>query len=37
MIAAGKKDFAKDKHELLPIPQTEIDLSNGLLTQNKGY
>ncbi len=37
MVAAGKKDFVKDKHELLPIPQTEIDITNGLLSQNKGY
>jgi starch-binding outer membrane protein, SusD/RagB family len=37
MQAAGKTNFQKDKHELLPIPQTEIDISNGVLTQNKGY
>jgi starch-binding outer membrane protein, SusD/RagB family len=37
MQAAGKTNFTKGKHELLPIPQTEIDISNGSLTQNFGY
>jgi starch-binding outer membrane protein, SusD/RagB family len=32
----GKK-FVKNKHELLPIPQKEIDLSSQLLRQNPGY
>ncbi len=31
------KDFVVGKHELLPIPQSEIDLSGGVLTQNPGY
>ncbi|KAA3636810.1 MAG: RagB/SusD family nutrient uptake outer membrane protein [Bacteroidetes bacterium] len=31
------KDFVIGKHELLPIPQSEIDLSGGVLTQNPGY
>jgi hypothetical protein len=31
------KKFVANKHELLPIPQTEIDISNGVLTQNKGF
>ena len=31
------KNFVKNKHELLPIPQTEIDLSAGTLSQNPGY
>ncbi len=31
------KNFVKNKHELLPIPQSEIDLSAGTLTQNPGY
>ena len=38
--AAMKKDgknFIKNKHELLPIPQSEIDLSAGTLAQNPGY
>jgi len=25
------------KHEIFPIPQSEIDISGGLLTQNQGY
>ncbi len=25
------------KHEIFPIPQSEIDISGGLLTQNPGY
>ena len=30
-------EFVKGKHELLPIPQNEIDLSHGIITQNPGY
>lgn len=37
MQAAGKTNFIAGKNELFPIPQTEIDLSGGLLTQNNGY
>jgi hypothetical protein len=29
--------FVTGKHELFPIPQTEIDLSQGALTQNPGW
>nr|WP_319400757.1 RagB/SusD family nutrient uptake outer membrane protein [uncultured Carboxylicivirga sp.] len=29
--------FEEGKHELWPIPQSEIDLSNGVVTQNDGY
>lgn len=29
--------FVVGKHELFPIPQTEIDKSEGVLTQNPGY
>lgn len=29
--------FVVGKHELFPIPQTEIDKSEGLITQNPGY
>lgn len=29
--------FVVGKHELFPIPQTEIDKSEGILTQNPGY
>lgn len=36
MKAVGK-NFVKGKHELFPIPQTEIDLSGRNLTQNPGY
>lgn len=35
--AAGKTNFTSGKHELMPIPQDEIDKSNGVLTQNPGY
>lgn len=35
--AAGKTQFIKGKNELMPIPQDEIDRSNGVLTQNPGY
>ncbi|MCB0651898.1 MAG: RagB/SusD family nutrient uptake outer membrane protein [Saprospiraceae bacterium] len=31
------KAFVEGKHELLPIPQSEIDLSGGVLSQNPGY
>ena len=31
------KTFVKNKHELLPVPQKEIDLSSQLLKQNPGY
>lgn len=29
--------FEKGKNELFPIPQTEIDVSNGVVEQNPGY
>jgi hypothetical protein len=35
--AAGKVNFVAGKHELLPIPQSEIDRSDGVLIQNPGY
>ena len=31
------KAFVANKHELFPLPQTEIDLSGGTLLQNSGY
>jgi len=31
------KNFVEGKHELFPIPQTEIDLSAGNIKQNPGY
>lgn len=36
MKAVGK-NFVDGKHELFPIPQNEIDLSGGLVTQNPNY
>ncbi len=35
--AAGKTNFTNSRDVLLPIPQTQIDLSAGVLTQNPGY
>ncbi len=37
MNAAGKPNFNANRDVLLPIPQTQIDLSAGVLTQNPGY
>ncbi|HEU0065592.1 MAG TPA: RagB/SusD family nutrient uptake outer membrane protein, partial [Flavisolibacter sp.] len=33
----GPKGFKAGKNEVWPIPQNEIDLSAGVLTQNPGY
>jgi tetratricopeptide (TPR) repeat protein len=33
----GSYGFEENKHELLPIPQQEIDISGGKLSQNPGY
>jgi hypothetical protein len=33
----GPLGFIKGKNELFPIPQSEIDISQGRITQNKGY
>lgn len=33
----GPLGFVAGKHELLPIPQSEIDISQGMLTQNPNY
>ena len=33
----GPLGFVAGKNEILPIPQTEIDLSQGTLTQNPNY
>ncbi len=35
--AAGKTNFDASRDDLLPIPQTQIDLSKGVLKQNPGY
>lgn len=37
MHAAGKTNFTEGTHELLPIPNSQILLSGGRLTQNFGY
>ena len=37
LFAAQGKTFVKSKNELFPIPQPQIDLSGGQLTQNPGY
>ncbi|QJX48888.1 RagB/SusD family nutrient uptake outer membrane protein [Hymenobacter taeanensis] len=37
IFAAQGKTFTKGKNELFPIPQEQIDLSGGQLTQNPGY
>lgn len=34
---AGKANFNNNRDNLLPIPQVQIDLSKGVLTQNPGY
>jgi hypothetical protein len=33
----GGKGFKTNKHEFLPIPQQEIDISQGAMKQNPGY
>ena len=33
----GSKGFKAGKNEIYPIPQLQIDLSGGRLTQNPGY
>jgi hypothetical protein len=37
MVVAGKTGFNVNRDILLPIPQQQIDLSKGVLTQNPGY
>lgn len=37
IFAAQGKTFTKGKNEIYPIPQPQIDLSGGQLTQNPGY
>jgi len=37
MMAAGKTNFVAGKHELLPIPNSQILLSDNQLTQNPNY
>lgn len=33
----GPLGFQAGKHELFPIPQSEVDISEGVITQNDGY
>src|SRR5690606_29130444 len=33
----GPMGFVPGKHELLPIPQSEVDLSQGTITQNPNW
>ncbi|RDC55068.1 RagB/SusD family nutrient uptake outer membrane protein [Pedobacter chinensis] len=35
--SAGRPNFIASRDNLLPIPQAQIDLSKGVLTQNPGY
>lgn len=37
MRASGKTNFVDGKHELLPVPNSQILLSGGKLLQNNGY
>ena len=37
LLRALGKPFVDGKNEIFPIPQTQIDLSGGRLTQNPGY
>ncbi|GAB3985800.1 RagB/SusD family nutrient uptake outer membrane protein [Spirosoma daeguense] len=37
VMKAHGKNFVAGKHELFPIPQNQIQLSGGVLTQNPGY
>jgi starch-binding outer membrane protein, SusD/RagB family len=36
-LVLGPRGFVQGKHELLPIPQNEIDISQGTLTQNPNW
>ena len=33
----GPLGYVEGKHDLLPIPQSEVNISEGLITQNNGY
>ena len=37
VMQAHGKDYISPKHDLFPIPQIEIDVSGGSLTQNSGW
>jgi starch-binding outer membrane protein, SusD/RagB family len=37
ILTAHGKNYISPKHDLFPLPQREIDLSDGKLIQNPGY
>lgn len=37
VMKAHGKNFQEGKNELFPIPQNEVDISGGVITQNPGY
>jgi len=37
VLHAAGKTLYQEKHELLPLPQNEVDKSNGVLVQNPNY
>ncbi len=37
LTAAGKTNFVPGKNELMPIPQSEVDLTGGKIQQNASY
>ncbi|MGV3508737.1 MAG: RagB/SusD family nutrient uptake outer membrane protein, partial [Sphingobacteriaceae bacterium] len=37
VLQSAGKNFVTGRDEILPIPQTQIDLSKGVLTQNFGF
>jgi hypothetical protein len=37
VLRAHGKAYVDGKHDLFPIPQRQIDLSGGKLSQNPGY
>ena len=37
VLRAHGKPFVDGKHEVFPIPQQQINISNGILVQNNGY
>ncbi|MFA8437171.1 MAG: RagB/SusD family nutrient uptake outer membrane protein [Marinifilaceae bacterium] len=37
LLQALGKNFVEEKHNLLPLPQVDIDATEGVITQNPGY
>ena len=37
VLQAVGKNFVVGRDELMPVPQAQIDLSKGILTQNPGF